>query len=174
VCCYHEAGGERLLPALEGQSMGDVRLYSLTDTWDGEASPAEIVLKAVSDSMTEVTLRPNASELWGLRLGDPQRAVLGRTAYLAGDTSQRIAGFLQRFADHITQVKAEAAAVMVVVKPDKPSEPATCNLEDWFGYYHECQEAGFKMSLKDIAEQTGYNYDYVRQKHAEYMADRSS
>lgn len=173
VIFHHEGGGWRLLPKLEGQAAEAGRIYTLTDGWDADSAPAEIILKPLSDNETEVTLRANASSVWGMRLDSPS-AVLDRTAYLGGETSPRNAQFLSDFEAHVRELDRQQQTMPPVpVKPDKPLKPETRDLEDWFRYYHDCQKAGFRVTLRDIADETGYSHDYVRQKHAEYKAEHS-
>lgn len=50
-----------------------------------------------------------------------------------------------------------------------PDEPKTRDLmNDWFPYFHRYKDR-IRITLRDIAAKTNYNYDYVRQQHANYI-----
>ena len=170
---YHNNGGWRILPKCEKQQAEAGRIFTLTDDWDSNSAPAEIILLPLSEQETGITLRPNIGEVFDLRLDDPVRSTLDRTAYLGGSTSQRNVEFLEQFADYIRGLAAQAEATTQPqsAMPAKPPEPDTRNLEDWFDYYHRCRKAGYKVTLKELAEKTGYSHGHVRQRHAEYMAE---
>ncbi len=52
-----------------------------------------------------------------------------------------------------------------------PQEPKTNNLSDWFTYFHQVKHL-IRITLRDIAKKTGYSYDYVREKHGQFIKER--
>ncbi len=56
--------------------------------------------------------------------------------------------------------------VDLAAKPSKPQSGA--DLDVYFGWYHQYKKEGKKYTLKQIAAETGYNYNYVRELHSEY------
>lgn len=48
-------------------------------------------------------------------------------------------------------------------KPDKPDVGATN--EDWLNYYHNMKSAGYKITLRQISEESHRNYDNIRKDH---------
>ena len=58
-------------------------------------------------------------------------------------------------------------------KPEKPREGAIKgNIDHWFDWYHDCIRAGYKVTLDEIAEETGYVYGTVKNKHSLYLRER--
>jgi hypothetical protein len=56
-------------------------------------------------------------------------------------------------------------------KPEKP--PADSSLDAWFEWRRAMQEAGYRCTLRDVAEQTAYSYGYVRQEHRRRRPNRN-
>ena len=60
-------------------------------------------------------------------------------------------------------------------QPEKPIKPK--REDDWdmrFAYYYAMNNAGYKYTLRDLADDTGYSHGYVRQKKAEYDAEHKT
>lgn len=55
---------------------------------------------------------------------------------------------------------------------DKPPKPETgAPRDDWFHWYHiVTDELNYQMTLKELASEMGLSHNYVRQLHAQYMA----
>jgi hypothetical protein len=52
---------------------------------------------------------------------------------------------------------------------EKPEQPAKeSGFDAWFEYYYGMREAGYKITLRDIADKTDFSYGYIRQKKSEY------
>jgi hypothetical protein len=51
-------------------------------------------------------------------------------------------------------------------------KPQTRDLNEWFRYYYDCKSAGKKFTLRNIAEETSYHHDYIRQLHLRYKVSR--
>jgi hypothetical protein len=47
--------------------------------------------------------------------------------------------------------------------------PASADLADWFTYVEGARANGQRISLKEVAMATRYNYGYVRRKHGEFL-----
>jgi hypothetical protein len=54
-----------------------------------------------------------------------------------------------------------------------PKKPETRDLDDWFDYSYMCKKMGMKITLRKIADETHYNYDYVRQRHVLYKTHKN-
>ena len=54
-------------------------------------------------------------------------------------------------------------------RPEKPTKEAS--LEDWFKYYDDCHSLGFKCTLKEIAKETGYSHQSIKNKRGPYLAE---
>jgi hypothetical protein len=61
-----------------------------------------------------------------------------------------------------------------VTEPQRLPEPGGENLDQWFDYYYAMKSRGWKFTLADIAEKTGYSYGHVRNKKAEYDAEHGT
>jgi len=78
--------------------------------------------------------------------------------------------------DVLTQAVDELLAALGVrryappaPKPELPSLDAP--KDAWFDWYHRVKDLGYKITLRDLADEWGYGYDYVRQMHAEYQGE---
>jgi hypothetical protein len=59
--------------------------------------------------------------------------------------------------------------------PEAVSErPVSAELAEWFAYVHTARRTGQRVSLKEVAQATQYNYSYVRRKHAEFVRRRGN
>jgi len=59
------------------------------------------------------------------------------------------------------------------LKPSMPPKPSrNSSLHAWFDWYHAAKVAGFKVSLAQVAQETGYQYGTVRQRHSAYANER--
>jgi hypothetical protein len=47
--------------------------------------------------------------------------------------------------------------------------PASADLAEWFAYVDTARRTGQRISLKEVAQATQYNYGYVRRKHADFV-----
>jgi hypothetical protein len=47
--------------------------------------------------------------------------------------------------------------------------PGSADLAEWFAYVQTARRTGRRVSLKEVAQATQYNYGYVRRKHAEFV-----
>jgi hypothetical protein len=56
------------------------------------------------------------------------------------------------------------------VKPQKPPKGST--LDIWFDYYHDCEKAGIRYTLKQVAEEVDFSPQYIRRLHILYKAER--
>ena len=57
--------------------------------------------------------------------------------------------------------------------PPRPAEPSTEDpLTDWFDWYHACKNAGYKVTLQDVADRRGYSLSNVKKRHTLYRAER--
>ena len=54
--------------------------------------------------------------------------------------------------------------------PGRPNDSAT--LELWFDYYHKMKNAGYKYTLKDLANDCGLSHSYIRQEHPNYRRSK--
>jgi len=52
------------------------------------------------------------------------------------------------------------------VKPSPP--PQKSGLNAWFKYHDDCKDLGFKITLNELAHNSGYSYGYIRQKYPVY------
>jgi len=58
-------------------------------------------------------------------------------------------------------------------KPSLPPKPAPgSSLDGWFDWYHAALDAGFKVTLQEIARETQYAVGTTKQKHAAYAKAR--
>jgi hypothetical protein len=53
----------------------------------------------------------------------------------------------------------------------KPNEDAP--FDDWFAYYHACRRDKVHYTLKDLANDVGYDYQYIRQLHSKYKKEHA-
>ncbi len=61
----------------------------------------------------------------------------------------------------------------LVAKPQEPPKPKTgAELTPLFERHHQKKAAGQKYTLKQIAEETGFTYRYVRQLHSRFLKER--
>lgn len=57
--------------------------------------------------------------------------------------------------------------------PPEPSKPETgADLRMYFDRYHQMKKDGRKYTLKQIAQETKFEYTYVRQLHSKYLKER--
>ncbi len=58
------------------------------------------------------------------------------------------------------------------LKPTRPNKPKKIwmggALEEWFAWYHAMNNNGFKCTLKNIEDETGYDLDYLKHEHSRY------
>jgi len=54
-------------------------------------------------------------------------------------------------------------------KPPLPKKEGG-NIDDWFIWYHEMLDNGFKCTLEMVAENSGYSLGYIKQKHIIFTA----
>jgi len=56
-------------------------------------------------------------------------------------------------------------------KPNKPKiKPGTlADLDEWYEYYHLVKDGGYKISLREIAEDTGFSIGHIRNRHKKYL-----
>ncbi len=47
-------------------------------------------------------------------------------------------------------------------------------LFEWFEWYHATLKAGFKCTLKEVANESHYSYGYVKLEHAKYAHENAS
>jgi len=58
-------------------------------------------------------------------------------------------------------------------KPEEPPKPERrSDINTWFDWHHEMLIRGFKCTLKEVAEETGYSYGHIRLRHANYKRER--
>jgi hypothetical protein len=63
-------------------------------------------------------------------------------------------------------------AVLAAVPP-KPSKPETgADLRIYFDLYHQMKKIGRNYTLKQIAQETKFDYSYVRKLHSKYLKER--
>lgn len=55
------------------------------------------------------------------------------------------------------------------VRPDPP--PRNASLRKYFEWYHQCLDTGFKITLKDIAKNTGYSESHIKREHGLWQAE---
>jgi hypothetical protein len=57
-------------------------------------------------------------------------------------------------------------------EPIRPPEPKKGggNISEWLGWYHDMHIAGYKTTLRDVAEKSGWSYGYVRQSNQRYKS----
>lgn len=70
------------------------------------------------------------------------------------------------------QDEAENISDTDLPEASMPTKPTgrDAGLTAWFDYYHACKKARRVYTLKNISEDSGYSWSYVRRKHAEYKA----
>jgi hypothetical protein len=68
----------------------------------------------------------------------------------------------------------EAGEPKRLAAPTRPAEPKQgSNLEEWFDYYSKCRKAGYKITLKGLADRSGFSYSYVRQRHSVHRRSKA-
>jgi hypothetical protein len=50
--------------------------------------------------------------------------------------------------------------------------PTTADLAEWFAYVESSRRTGQRITLKEVAQATQYNYGYVRRKHSEFLRQK--
>ena len=66
-----------------------------------------------------------------------------------------------------------AKIAQLVAIPQEPPKPKTgAELTAFFERHHQKKVAGQKSTLKQIAEETGFGYRYVRQLHSKFLKER--
>lgn len=60
----------------------------------------------------------------------------------------------------------------IIKEPPKTPEPKSKggNIDLWLDWYHKMTDNGFKCTLKEVAEKSGYSLGYIKQKHMVYRA----
>jgi hypothetical protein len=58
------------------------------------------------------------------------------------------------------------------VPPEKPTLTGEGSEDAWFRWYHAMSEAGFKVTLNDVAIGTGYASSTIKDKHALWKQDK--
>ncbi|MFC2037692.1 hypothetical protein ACFLYD_06975 [Chloroflexota bacterium] len=76
------------------------------------------------------------------------------------------------------EVAPEAASVKAPTKPPppalRPAEPRQdASRDEWFDWYHACRKSGFKATLADIADKSGFALSTIKQAHREYKRARA-
>lgn len=66
--------------------------------------------------------------------------------------------------------EAGQAPILPVRMPQKPPPEATLIL--WFDYYSQMKTAGFKYTLDDLANDSGYSPSHIRHEHPNYKRSK--
>ena len=66
----------------------------------------------------------------------------------------------------------QAAAAAALVLPDKPEEPQHGDpLDRWFEWRARCRALSYRVTLRYIADKTGYSLGTIKNEHAGYLAE---
>jgi hypothetical protein len=133
------------------------------DGWEYFDGSGSATILAVEDSLgkTSIEFIDGLYYCHNLKPGDPNSKEI-----IEYDYRTPLGENFKKLAQEIKDVYKEEFGI---IKNETINEPETRVLNDWFKYYHDCKKTRVRVTLEEIAQKIGYNANYVRQKHKEYL-----